>query len=143
MEIESVERNKGVMRKIVELNDAKDFYAYVEFVSEDFVGHTAFVPGDLHGSKSLSDFFYLTEEVAFPDGQHTIHHLFGQGDFVTLDVSFTGTFEGNLPNGTPPNGKVVEFHYNILCRFGEDTKLAELWWFPYDSHSLMVNLGMV
>ncbi len=142
MELNSVERNKNVMRFIVESNDAKKFYDYLDMVSEDFVGHHHLVPGDLRGNQSLSGFFYVTEEIAFPDGKHTIHNVFGEGDMVTLELSLVGTFTGPLPDGTPPNGKSIKFHYNILCRF-EGEKLAELWWFPYDSHTLMLNLGMI
>jgi len=130
------------MRKIVDGNDAREFYSYLDDVADDFVGHTAFVPEDLHGNRSLSEFFYLTEEVAFPDGTHTIHQLFGEGNMVTLELSYTGTFTGPLPNGTPPNGKVCEFRYNIVCRFADD-KLAEMWWYSYDSYSLMKELGMI
>jgi predicted ester cyclase len=141
-EVNTVEQNKAIMRSIVENNDARTFDAYLPFVAEDFVGHHHLVPGGLHGIKALSGFFYLTESIAFPDGMHTIHNLFGEGDFVTLNLSLTGTFTGPLPDGTQPNGKVVTFDYNILCRFA-DGKLAELWWFPYDSYNLMKNLGMI
>lgn len=142
MEVNSVENNKKIMRFIVESNDARTFDAYLDLVAEDFVGHTHFVPGDLHGNKSLGEFFYVTEEVAFPDGSHTIHNLYGEGDKVTLELSYLGTFTGPLPDGTPPNGKQIKFHYNIICRFANG-KLAELWWFPYDSYSLMKDLGMI
>jgi hypothetical protein len=54
MEMNSVERNKNVMRFIVECNDAKKFYDYLEMVSENFVGHHHLVPGDLQGNQSLS-----------------------------------------------------------------------------------------
>lgn len=141
-EISSVERNKNVMRSIVEYNDARDFFAYVDLVAENFVGHHHLVPGDLQGNQSLSGFFYATEAIAFPDGYHTIHNLFGEGDFVTLNLSLNGTFTGPLPDGTQPNGKQIEFRYNILCRF-EDEKLAELWWYGYDAHQLMLDLGMI
>jgi len=141
-ETSSVERNKAVMRSIVEYNDARDFFAYVGLVAEDFVGHHHLVPDGLHGNQSLSGFFYATEAIAFPDGYHTIHHLFGEGDYVTLNLSLVGTFTGPLPDGTQPNGKQIEFRYNILCRFAGD-KLAELWWYPYDSHTLMQSLGMI
>ncbi|GAA4465343.1 hypothetical protein GCM10023189_45810 [Nibrella saemangeumensis] len=141
-EAHGIERYKAIMRFIVENNDARTFNEYLEFVSEDFVGHTHFVPGDLHGNQALSGFFYVTEEVAFPDGSHNIEHLFGEGEIVTLVLNYTGTFTGPLPDGTPPNGKVITFRYNILCRFAEG-KLAELTWYSYDSHALMTELGMV
>jgi predicted ester cyclase len=142
MEVNSIESNKAIMRSVVENNDAHTFYAYMDSVSEDFVGHNPFVPGGLHGNKSFSDFFYLTEKVAFPDGVHVIHQLFGEGDMVTLELSYSGTFTGPLPDGTQPNFKTIEFRYNILCRFAEG-KLAEVWWYPYDSYSLMKDLGMI
>lgn len=141
-DVNTVERNKEIMRFIVENNDARTFDAYLDLVAEDFVGHTHFVPGDLHGNESLGGFFYVTEAVAFPDGSHTIHNLYGEGDMVTLELSYVGTFTGPLPDGTPPNGKSIRFHYNILCRFANG-KLAELWWFPYNSYSLMKDLGMI
>ncbi|WP_229580325.1 ester cyclase [Persicitalea jodogahamensis] len=130
------------MRRIVESNDARDFFAYVDSLSENFVGHHSMVPGGLHGNQSLSGFFHATEAIAFPDGYHTIHNLFGEGDYVTLNLSLHGTFTGPLPDGTQPNGRQIEFRYNILCRF-EGEKLAELWWFGYDSHQLMLDLGMI
>lgn len=138
----SVERNKAAMRDMVRYNDARDFFAYVDQVSENFVGHHHLIPDGLHGNQALSGFFYATEAIAFPDGYHVIHHLFGEGDFVTLNLSLYGTFTGPLPDGTQPNGKEIEFRYNILCRF-EDEKLAEAWWFCYDAHLLMQNLGMI
>ena len=142
MATSNVERNKAIMRSIVESNDARQFDAYLDVVSEDFVGHNHFVPGDLRGNKALSYFFYQTEAVAFPDGVHTIHHLYGEDDLVTLELSYTGTFVAPLPNGTPPNGQVCEFRYNMICRF-ENDKVAEIWWYPYDSYSLMKQLGMI
>ncbi|CAG5000047.1 hypothetical protein DYBT9275_02373 [Dyadobacter sp. CECT 9275] len=141
MAVSSVEDNKAIMRFIVERNDARDFYAYAKHLSEDFVGHHHFIPDGLHGNTSLSDFFYQVEGISFPDGNHTIHHLFGEGDLVGIDLSFIGTFTVDLPMGVPANGKQVEFRYNILCRF-DGEKLAELWWFPYDSFQLMQGLGM-
>ena len=141
-EVSSVEHNVHVMRTIVENNDARTFSNYLPLVAEDFVGHTHFVPGDLHGNQALSDFFYVTEEVAFPDGAHVIHNCFGEGDMVTLELSYEGTFTGPLPDGTPPNGKKIKFQYNIMCRFANG-KLAELWWYPYDSYTLMKELGMI
>lgn len=142
LEISPVEKNKAVMRFIVENNDARNYYAYLDLVAEDFVGHVLFVPDDIHGNRALSEFFYATEEASFPDGSHTIHNLYGEGDNVTLELSYEGTFTGPLPDGTQPNGKRIRFHYNIMCRFAHG-KLAELWWFPYDSHRLMIEMGMI
>ncbi|GAB4029671.1 ester cyclase [Spirosoma gilvum] len=139
---DSIEGHKEIMRFIVESNDARQFDAYTHLLTDDFVGHNHFVPGDLHGKQSLGEFFYVTEQIAFPDGVHTIHQLYGEGDLVTLELSYEGTFTGPLPNGTTPNGKVIRFHYNIICRF-VDGKLAELTWFPFDSFSLMSELGMI
>jgi predicted ester cyclase len=142
MTASSVEDNKAVMRYIVERNDARDSYAYLGKVAEDFVGHHHFIPDDLHGNRSLSDFFYVTEAMSFPDGSHTIHKLFGEGEFVALELSFVGTFTADLPIGIPANGKEISFQYSIICRFS-DSKLAELWWYPLDSYRLMQELGML
>lgn len=76
----SVERIKTAMRDMVRYNDARDFFAYGDQAAENLGHH------HLIRQSSTERNFHATEAIAFPDGYHTIHHLFGEGDFVTLNL---------------------------------------------------------
>lgn len=139
---ETVEKNKEVVRTLLENNDVKNFDPILEMATTDFVGHHHYMPDGVHGNQGLKDFFYLVEGIAFPDGHHEIHHLFGEGDLVTVNFTYEGTFKAALPDGTQPNGKKIKFRYNCICRLVNE-KIAEIWWFEFDTFDLMKRLGMI
>lgn len=139
---ETVEHNKSVVLSLLENNDAQNFDHILKITTSDFVGHHQYVPEGIHGDQGLREFFFLTEGVSFSGGVHTIHHLYGEGDMVTVDFTFDAMFVAALPNGIPPTGKKFTTRFSCNCRLVEG-KIAEIWWFEFDSDGAKKLLGIL
>ena len=91
------------------------------------------------------NYFRGTEGDAFPGGQHEIHHLVTQGEYLSVDFSYTAPFSGVLnvyQKPYPPTNQPITFHYNMLLRF-VDGKVTEGYWFGEDSFMLLAQLGII
>ena len=136
----SVEANKAAARRFVEeALDGGDVQALQELFLPGAVRH--FPPGDVRVEP--------TPPAPRPAGmtmKTEIHHLFGEGDFVTIHLTHHVTFE---PGGrfrlrigiVDTGGQTVEWNAMAILQF-KDGKIAEEW-VVRDELQVLEQLGIV
>ena len=117
-----------------------DLDAYDAIMTTDGVTHDAQDPfaniNGPEGAKKLAEMY----RSAFPDTHFAIEEQIGEGDFVAVRWTATGTNDGELM-GMPPNGKKVDLTGMSIFRF-EDGKIAE-GWSNWDTLGMLQQLGVV
>lgn len=140
-------RNAATLKQIFANNDSKKFDDNLAMFAQNFVGYGSGFPnnGVIYGPQAMVNYFRGTEGDAFPGGQHVIHHLLTQGEYLSVDFSYTAPFSGVLSiyqKPYPPTNQPLTFHYNMLLRFA-DGKVTEGYWFGEDSFLLLAQLGII
>jgi steroid delta-isomerase-like uncharacterized protein len=136
----SVERNKAVSRRWIEVFNDRDDAAEADVRARDYV---AYAPVSLEPAPLDSEAWtrFLAGFVeAFPDLQLRVEDAVGEGDLVAQRVHFEGTHTGEF-QGLPPTDRKVTFSGLELNRF-VDGRVAEHW-FQMDSLTLLQQLGLV
>src|SRR4051794_34411182 len=136
----SVERNKAVSRRWIEVFNERDDAAEADVRAQDYVAHA---PASLEPAPLDSEAWtrFLSGFVeAFPDLRLTVEDAVGEGDLVAQRVHFPGTHTGEF-QGLPPTHRKVTFSGLELNRF-VDGRVAEHW-FQMDSLTLLQQLGLV
>jgi steroid delta-isomerase-like uncharacterized protein len=136
----SVEHNKTVSRRWIEVFNARDNEAEAEVRAQEYV---AYAPASLEPEPLDSEAWtrFLAGFVeGFPDLRITIEDAVGEADLVAQRVHFAGTHTGEF-QGLPPTHRKVEFSGLELNRF-VDGRVAEHW-FQLDSLTLLQQLGLV
>jgi steroid delta-isomerase-like uncharacterized protein len=136
----SVERNKAVSRRWIEVFNERDDAAEADVRAQDYVAHA---PVSLEPTPLDSEAWtrFLSGFVeAFPDLHLTVEDAVGEGDLVAQRVHFAGTHTGEFQGLPPTHGKVT-FSGLELNRF-VDGRVAEHW-FQMDSLTLLQQLGLV
>jgi steroid delta-isomerase-like uncharacterized protein len=135
----SVEHNKAVSRRWIEVFNARDDAAEADVRAQDYV---AYAPASLEPDPLDSEGWtrFLAGFVqGFPDLQITVEDAVAEGDLVAQRVHFEGTHTGEF-QGLPPTHRKVDFHGLELNRF-VDGRVAEHW-FQLDSLTLLQQLGL-
>ena len=114
----SLEENKEIVRKSIEVINSRDLSSIEKMVAPDFVDHTR----QMNGPDGLKQFLCMIFK-SFPDFHLAIEDIIAEGDKVWVRTIITGThigeFSGLAPTGkkfTEPsvwiyrivNGKIVE-----------------------------------
>jgi steroid delta-isomerase-like uncharacterized protein len=136
----SVERNKAVSRRWIEVFNERDNAAEADVRTQDYV---AYAPVSLEPAPLDSEEWtrFLAGFVeAFPDLQLTVEDAVAEGDLVAQRLHFEGTHTGEF-QGLPPTHRKVTFSGLELNRF-VDGRVAEHW-FQMDSLTLLQQLGLV
>jgi steroid delta-isomerase-like uncharacterized protein len=136
----SVERNKAVSRRWIEVFNKRDDAAEADVRTRDYV---AYAPASLEPAPLDSEAWtrFLSGFVeAFPDLQLTVEDAVAEGDLVAQRVHFEGTHTGEF-QGLPPTHRKVSFSGLELNRF-VDGRVAEHW-FQMDALTLLQQLGLV
>ena len=136
----SVERNKAVSRRWIEVFNARDDAAEAEIRAPEYV---AYAPVSLEPTPLDSESWprFLSGFVeGFPDLQLTVEDAVGEGDLVAQRILFEGTHTGEF-QGLPPTHRKVRFSGLELNRF-VDGRVVEHW-FQLDSLTLLQELGLV
>jgi predicted ester cyclase len=136
----SVERNKAVSRRWIEVFNERDDAGEADVRTKDYV---AYAPASLEPTPLDSEAWtrFLADFVeAFPDLQLTVEDAVAEGDLVAQRVHFGGTHTGEF-QGLPPTHRKVTFSGLELNRF-VDGRVAEHW-FQMDSLTLLQQLGLV
>lgn len=132
--------NKEIVRKISEEAFTKGNLEVIdEYFAEDFVGHAAAAPEDIHGPEEYKEFIAMFR-AAFPDLNSTTMDLIAEGDKVVERHVATGTHEGELM-GIAPTGKEGEVEGISIIQF-KDGKIVESWDIA-DVMGMMQQLGVV
>ena len=134
----SVEENKALVRRWVDLWNTGNLDAVGEFVTPDYVRHDPNGP-EVRGPEAERQLvaMYLA---AFPDLRFTVEHLVAEEDNVLARLTARGTHRGELL-GIPPTGKQVTVAVMDLFRLAGG-KIAEQW-VAMDALGLLQQLGAV
>ena len=136
----SVERNKTVSRRWIELFNKRDEAGQADVLAPDYVAHAPAslepAPLDREAWARFLDGFVE----GFPDLQLTVEDSVAEGDLVAQRVHFAGTHTGVF-QGLPPTHRKVEFSGLELNRFVEGRVVQH--WFQLDSLTLLQQLGLV
>ena len=111
------------LRFVQKILNAGDFSGADEFLSPDFVEHSA--PPGFPGNREGVERVFRMLHTAFPDFQYTVENTVAEGDLVALRITASGTMQGDLM-GNPATGKHAtwpEFH---LARV-QNGKIVEHW----------------
>jgi predicted ester cyclase len=136
----SVERNKAVSRRWIEVFNERDDAGEAEVRAQDYV---AYAPVSLEPAPLDSEAWtrFLAGFVeGFPDLQLTVEDAVAEGDLVAQRVHFEGTHTGEF-QGLPPTHRKVTFSGLELNRF-VDGQVTEHW-FQLDALTLLQQLGLV
>ena len=136
----SVERNKAVSRRWIEVFNERDDAGEADVRTPDYV---AYAPASLEPAPMDSEAWtrFLAGFVeAFPDLELTVEDAVAEGDLVAQRIHFEGTHTGEF-QGLPPTHRKVTFSGLELNRF-VDGRVAEHW-FQMDSLTLLQQLGLV
>jgi steroid delta-isomerase-like uncharacterized protein len=136
----SVERNKALCRRWIEVFNQRDNAAEAAVRTPDYV---AYAPASLEPAPLDSDAWtqFLTGFVeGFPDLYLTVEDIAGDGDLVAQRIHFEGTHSGEF-QGLPATGKKVSFDGLELNRL-VDGKVAEHW-VQLDALTLLQQIGLV
>jgi predicted ester cyclase len=136
----SVERNKAVSRRWIEVFNDRDDAEEAAVRAPDYV---AYAPASLEPTPLDSEGWtrFLSGFVeAFPDLQLRVEDAVGEGDLVAQRIHFVGTHTGEF-QGLPPTNRKVTFSGLELNRF-VGGRVAEHW-FQMDSLTLLQQLGLV
>ena len=136
---ETVERNKAVSRRWIELFNERDEAGQAEVLAPDYVGYApaSLEPAPMNGEAWARFLDGFVE--GFPDLQLTVEDAVGEGDLVAQRVHFAGTHTGEF-QGLPATNRKVEFSGLELNRF-VDGSVAEHW-FQLDALGLLQQLGL-
>jgi predicted ester cyclase len=136
----SVEHNKAVSRRWIEVFNARDDAAEADIRGPAYVAHApaSLEPAPLD-SEAWTQFLSGFVE-GFPDLRLTVEDAVGEGDLVAQRVHFAGTHTGEF-QGLPPTLRKVEFSGLEINRF-VDGRVAEHW-FQLDALGLLQQLGLV
>ncbi len=119
----SIEENKALVRRWIELWDTSDLSEIGNFVTKDYVRHDPNTP-EVRGPDAEQRLVAMYR-AAFPDLRFTIEHLVAEGDMVLARLTARGTHQGELM-GIAPTGKQIEVAAMELYRL-TDGKIAEQW----------------
>jgi len=116
----SLEKNKAIIRRLMEAENKHNVALLDEFIAPDFVDERN-TPFELRGLESYKQ-FETNVIKGFPDFQETIEDIIAEGDKVWVYFRFTGTHTGewNL-FGVPlaPTGKKITWTGINICRIVE------------------------
>jgi steroid delta-isomerase-like uncharacterized protein len=134
----SVERNKGIVRRLFEVWNTGNVDAVEELYAADFIADYRPYAPLRHGHDAIRG-MVRRAHVAFPDYHEELEEMVAEGDKVVMRFTITGTQLGQW--GTvPPTGKSVRFEEIVILRF-VDGKVVEQRGLP-DNLTALRQLGL-
>jgi steroid delta-isomerase-like uncharacterized protein len=132
----SVEANKAIVRRYVELWSTGNLALADEVLAADFVDHTH--PEQAPGPEDVKQAIKVFRE-GFPDACITIEQMIGEGDTVAFRFVLRGTHRGTFA-GFPATGREAVLNGMDFVRIAGG-KMVELW-SSQDTLSWTQQLGM-
>lgn len=114
----------------------EDFELAKELFTDDFI---AYAFPDLRGPEGIETIVTGFRD-SFSDIEWTIETLFGEGEFVAVRWTASGTHDGEFRD-RDPTGTTVEIPGTTILRF-EDDQVAEGWTI-FDELGLLQQIGAV
>lgn len=137
-EIESFEKNKSVIKRLLEEVDKGNLAIVDECFVEDYVDHNPTpIRGLASGIEGVKRAYQIFWD-AFPDTRHVIEDVIAEGDKVVIRLRAQGTHTGPLM-GIAPTGKQVTMTGIAVYRL-VDGKIVERW--VEQSTGVLAQLGV-
>ncbi len=134
----SVEKNKALVRRLVEAWNTRSWGVFDEVMVPDCVDHYA-LPGQKPGREGYRE-AQISFTKAFPDNHYTIDDMVAEGDKVAVRLTCSGTHRGEFMGFAPTNKRVTLPVISIWRIVGG--KLVEEWGFS-DRLGWVGQLGVV
>jgi steroid delta-isomerase-like uncharacterized protein len=134
----SVEENKALVRRWVELWNTQNVAAVDDFVTADYVRHDPNVP-EIRGPEGEKQLISMAL-AAFPDMHIAIEDLIAEGDRVVGRLRLQGTQRGEWM-GIPPTNRTITIDMLEIYRLSE-RKIAEQW-VILDALGMLQQMGVV
>ena len=117
----SAEKNKTLVRRVVEYWNQRDLEGYLSVLAPEYVEHLpdGDVPLEELG-KYAGNFFN-----AFPDIKFSIEDMVAEGDKVAVRIRWQGTHRGVFM-GIAPSGKKIDVTNTIFIKIANG-KWVEFW----------------
>ena len=132
------ERNKDIVRALVDAINQQDWHRFDELVAPDFVRHSSTFGQSQIRSRDQLRSYLAAEYQTFPDAKETINFLLAEGDKVTVHSHCYGTQKG--PMGSfPPLGRVLSADFISIYRIA-DGRIVEAW-VEWDCLNGLIQLG--
>lgn len=135
-----VEANKETVRRFIEeVVNQNQLQAASALATPDYLNHDPKGLAPPEAAQNLTGY-----RSAFPDLHYTIMQILGEGDFVAVQWTASGTHQQLIAHLTeefalPPTGKTVTVTGFSLVQF-EGSKIAEIW-NHWDTHHLLGQLS--
>ena len=130
----SIEENKALVRRFVELENKGDLEALFSLFSSEYVSHYNIGDSTMEENKK----FWPTLRMSFPDIRFSLEHIVAEDDKVAYREIMMGTHLGEF-KGIPPTGKQIKMINTCIIRI-EKRKFAE-GWCTLDEWNLMQQIG--
>jgi steroid delta-isomerase-like uncharacterized protein len=134
----SVEENKALVRRCVELWDERDAAAAGELYAPNYIYHG---PGgrEIRGWEGIKG-LWAAFLAAFPDLRARIDDIVAGDDMVVMRWTIRGTHRGEFQGIAPTNKQVTCRAIEMLCAV--DGMLVEAWE-EYDQMGMLRQLGVL
>jgi steroid delta-isomerase-like uncharacterized protein len=137
-EVDSEERNRALIRHVLELIDARKLDQAFELYALDYVYHGP--DGEIiNGRDGIRD-LWAVFLAGFPDLHSTVEDLITEGDKLVMRWRIEGTHTGEFL-GVAPTGAAINLHVTEIFRIAEG-QLVEAW-DQYDRLDLMQQIGAI
>ncbi len=133
-----LEKNKDVVRKLVETVNTRNYELLDEIIAPDFVRHCQATPEIHVKSRDEMKQFLRQDLEVFPDTRISLDAVIAEGNLVAGRFTYFATQEGVM-GPFPATGKKVELTYLSIVRL-EDGKIAEMW-VEWDNLAILGQLG--
>ena len=133
-----LEKNKDVVRKLVEAVNTQNYELLDEIITPDFVRHCQATPEIHVKSRDEMKQFLRQDLEVFPDTRISLDAVIAEGNLVAGRLTYFATQEGVM-GPFPATGKKVELTYLSIVRL-EDGKIAEMW-VEWDNLAILGQLG--
>lgn len=134
----SVDENKALIRRWIELWNAQNVAGVDDFVAADYVRHDPNVP-EIRGPEGEKQLISMAL-AAFPDMHISVEDLIAEGAQVVGRLRLQGTQRGEWM-GIPPTNKTITIEMVEVYRVS-DGKIAEQW-VILDALGMLQQLGVV
>jgi steroid delta-isomerase-like uncharacterized protein len=131
--------NVAAMKKQNEAFNAKKAADAMAMYADDAMEADQASEKDVKGKKNIEKGLQMFWK-AFSDGKIDVPNVWGAGDYVIAEGTFTGTNDGPMDK-MPKTGKKVSMQYAEIVKF-KDGKIAEVWRFR-NGVDMAMQLGLM
>jgi len=138
------ENLRRMVEDVVDAFNAHDLDRVADWYADDAVHHQPNRPDPLRGRDEIREDYRTSTWIPFPDFHFELERAFGEGEWVCVQGTLTGTHKGPIgePDGEtiPPTGKSISVPLCLVVRV-ENGKAAEVYEYN-DQLGFLSQLGL-